>query len=168
MQLFKLSLSTSLIMFLVCTSSMAQSTLSSGGNHSQTDDFLHTYIIGEMTLVHTATSPSLTITQGTLQPTDETLSVDDIKKLTDAIKIYPNPTRSLVYIDTYLEVGEEVTLQLTDVRGRLLFTNKTKVRSEIQQQTIDMSGYQTGTYILQARVNKNGKVGEQHFKILKH
>lgn len=57
---------------------------------------------------------------------------------THYIKLYPNPTRSLVHI----EAPEFLTVSLFDVQGRLL-------TKQANPQVIDLSSYATGMYLVQ-------------------
>lgn len=158
-----------LCMVLISTASMAQAAFSSGSQHASTNDLYHTYIIGEMALVHTVRTSSLIVTQGTLQPTNQTLSVEEPGELwTNAINIYPNPVREQLYIDTYFNSGEAFSFYLMDLKGRLLYSSKKKISSSAEQHSLDMSGYQTGTYLLFTEIQNNGKQQKQRFNIVKY
>src|SRR5690625_7138871 len=103
---------------------MAQSGLSSSVNSVELNGVHHSYIIGEMTLIHSARSSQLTVTQETLQPTEQTLGVEDVTDWVKDIKIYPNPVRETLYIDTYDNIGSEFSYLIVDIHGRLLYSSK--------------------------------------------
>lgn len=165
----QLFLWTCFCLLFMSSASMAQSSFSSGSQHARTNSFLHTYVIGEMALVHTAKTSSLTVTQGTLQPTSATLSVGEVQDLwANAIDVYPNPVRDQLYIDTRLNSGEIFSFYVMDLKGRLLYSSKNKVSSSAAQHSLDMSGYQTGTYLLFTEIQNNGKEQKQRFNIIKY
>lgn len=67
-----------LLLWGIAPKTFVQSGLSSGVNSVEINGIYHSYIIGEMTLVHTASTNRLTVTQGTLQPTNQTLGVEEV------------------------------------------------------------------------------------------
>jgi len=157
-----------LLLWGIAPKAMAQSGLSSSVNSVELNVVHHSYIIGEMTLVHSARSSQLTVTQGTLQPTEQTLGVEDVTDWVKDIKIYPNPVRETLYIDTYVNIGSEFSYRLVDLNGRLLYSSKKKINNDKQQHSLDMGMYQTGTYILDAEIMHEGKKATQRFKVVKH
>lgn len=157
-----------LLLWGIAPKAIAQSGLSSGVNSVELDGIHHSYIIGEMTLVHTASTNQLTVTQGTLQPTKQTLGVADVMDWVKNIKIYPNPVRETLYIDTYVNIGSEFSYRLLDLNGRLLYSSKKKINADKQQHRLEMGMYQTGTYILDAEIMHEGKKATQRFKVVKH
>ncbi len=60
------------------------------------------------------------------------------------ITIYPNPTESLLNIQFNKEIKEETYLQLYDVNGKLLKTEKIKSINTF----VNLSSYTAGIYIL--------------------
>lgn len=159
-----------IVFLLVCISPNihAQAAFSSTSNHTFLGGMEHSYVIGEMSLVHTASTSKLTVTQGTLQPTDQTLGVEDIIDWVKDIKVYPNPVKEVLYIDTYITIGSDFSYRLLDLNGKLLYSSKKKINADQQQHQLEMGLYQTGTYILDAEVMHQGKKAIQRFKVVKH
>ena len=72
------------------------------------------------------------------------------------LKIYPNPTNGLIYIDN----AEGMTIQIYNVNGRLLFHKEL-----IQKTQIDLNQLATGIYM--AKFIKNNKVAVRRLVITK-
>ncbi|MDR2474803.1 MAG: T9SS type A sorting domain-containing protein [Bacteroidales bacterium] len=98
-------------------------------------------------------------TTATLRSSSETTSLEDAVILPE-IKIYPNPTRGLMYIEVGdFDSGQQVDLLLTDVSGKIIF--RQKAASSIVE--IDLNGHPQGIYLL--RVQREGEVSS--YKIIK-
>jgi hypothetical protein len=68
-------------------------------------------------------------------------------ELAEMLKLYPNPTKGNITI--LLSTREKSNISMYDINGRLLF-NAVKTTSNY---TLDLSGYNTGIYILKINVN---------------
>ncbi|WP_317206564.1 M28 family peptidase [Chryseobacterium sp. Leaf313] len=68
-----------------------------------------------------------------------TLSVNETQKNTDQIKIYPNPVKDILYIDTPSSV-KNFKVEITDVSG------KSVLKSENQNE-VNVSGISSGNYV---------------------
>ena len=88
----------------------------------------------------------------TASSADATLTVEDIYPLDSRISVYPNPTADRIYI----QVENVLQADLFDLRGR-------KVKSTNQNQ-IDVSDMNNGSFILQVTTKNNNT---QSFKIIK-
>lgn len=64
--------------------------------------------------------------------------------------VYPNPTRNMLTIELNRELKDYAIIQLFDNTGRLIVNNK--VKENIQ--TLDMSGLQSGIYLLKVSDTK--------------
>ena len=76
---------------------------------------------------------------------------------TSDYKIYPNPANNLINIKPKMALGD-VTMTLVDINGRTVLHNKTNFNDTV---TLDISGLQTGLYILNIKgdfINTNEKI----------
>jgi hypothetical protein len=96
--------------------------------------------IGTTNLVWTATDADGNATQCSLDVTVNQST--GIKDLVDAgIKMYPNPTSGMIYIES--ENTEIESIQVFDITGTLVLEV-----SDLEKQQIDLSGYMQGVYII--------------------
>lgn len=80
----------------------------------------------------------------------------------DIVEVYPNPSSGQVLLKTDLSESRELTYAVFDISGRLLHEKKLPART-IAIETIDMSGFKDGVYVI--RVNTgNGAI--QNFKLV--
>ena len=70
------------------------------------------------------------------------------------VKVYPNPTASMLRVDVATNSANEVEYMLYSDHGQLLDSKRFDPSMPID---IDMTDYPTGTYIL--RLTQNGQVG---------
>ncbi|MBK7763125.1 MAG: hypothetical protein IPI46_07095 [Bacteroidetes bacterium] len=83
----------------------AQTSLNSASNRATINGNTFEYSIGEMTLISTEHSGNLIVTQGYLQPAADATSSqnhsdDGLNTLSSLIKVYPNPTDNILFIET--------------------------------------------------------------------
>ncbi|MEX0811783.1 MAG: T9SS type A sorting domain-containing protein [Chitinophagales bacterium] len=117
--------------------------------------------VGE-TVITTESSNNIIITQGFHQPeSDLTINVPEIERAVE-MKIYPNPTSSQVFVDITKVEAESINIQLIDLSGKLLYL-KEGVAPLATKESIDMTPFATGTYILLLRDEKGQTV--ENFKI---
>ncbi len=64
------------------------------------------------------------------------------------LKIYPNPTKN----DLFIESNENVTVIITDISGKKLFETKNQIGEIL---TIDLSAYSAGSYLVNISSNKH-------------
>ncbi len=63
------------------------------------------------------------------------------------LEVYPNPTRDLIYVDYALPRADEVVLQITDLRGRLVAGQQINSKPEYRWE-VDLSYQPKGLYLL--------------------
>ncbi len=126
------------------------------------------YSIGEMTLVHTASTANIVVTQGLLQPA-ETASTDvaDLTLPADMLTVYPNPFEDMIYIQPNAQGGAVLTLTLMDITGRRIHQQDATLESGNEKQSIRLSAIAAGTYMLQAVVTHSNQNRVGNFKIQK-
>lgn len=145
----------------------AQSTLNASGGSANIAGNLYAYSIGEMVLVSTETSSSLVVTQGVLQASGTNMGVEENTLLAESLLLYPNPVANTLYLQPSLPGGGELSLQLSDLRGRLIMERKINLQTGAERQELDLSSLQEGTYLLQANLQQGKRTYEHSFKILK-
>jgi hypothetical protein len=99
------------------------------------------------------------VTQGFHQ---SNLTITAIDKLDNkiGITIFPNPTLDIIQIK-FEKVNENNVLELYSVDGKLLLTKNASTDIQLQ---LDLSAYNSGTYILKI---KNKKVQLRSYQVIK-
>lgn len=69
-------------------------------------------------------------------------------KLIDGLKVYPNPTKN----DLFIESNENVTIIITDISGKKLLETKNQIGEIL---TIDLSAYSAGSYLVNISSSKH-------------
>lgn len=156
-----------LLMLLLSQNINAQRAINATGGTGTISGDVFSYSIGEMILVSTASTGNNFYTQGLLQNDDVNLEVHDNQYLAGGLELYPNPAANVVYLQPSFEGGGEFSLQLFDMRGRLVKQLDERLQSGFEKQSLDVSNLQEGTYLLQAVLNKEGKRYQHTFKIVK-
>ena len=151
----------------------AQQTLNVSGHSAQINGMTFEYSIGEMTLVSTERASNLIVTQGLLQPpaanTASTVSDDGIlSTLDNPIKVYPNPTSNLVYVETYEEAIQDYEYNLYDATGKIVLSQKGQTQKGLNKFELSLQSLASGSYYLM--IQKNDALGQTQnysFKIQK-
>lgn len=150
-----------IILFLLFSSNYLfaqQSVNSSGGNGFGGGGSL-SFSLGQIDYVH-ANGSNGSVSQGVQQPFEFfVLGTNEIPEITLELSIYPNPTVDILYIKNK-NIALEFIYQLFDVTGKLI-ASSTKM---VQQDQIDVSSFQSGTYILNIKTNNNAS---KSYKIIK-
>ncbi|MEX2591053.1 MAG: T9SS type A sorting domain-containing protein [Chitinophagales bacterium] len=147
--------------FCLKAQSIDRQVISSLGASYSTSDIQLDQTVGE-TVITTESSNNIIITQGFHQPeSDLTINVPEIDRTVE-MKIYPNPTSSQVFVDITKVEAESINIQLIDLSGKLLYL-KEGVAPLATKESIDMTPFATGTYILLLRDEKGQTV--ENFKI---
>jgi hypothetical protein len=150
-------------LFFISKISYSQGAINVTSNTIKINGIIHDYSIGEMTMITTEMNANLIVTQGILQPGNFTKKTnDEILKsdLIDFVKVYPNPTENLLFVE--LLNAENATIQLFDAVGKMILETK----STTQKSTIDLSPYSTGNYYLVV-FSPNNQTQKMSFKIQK-
>jgi hypothetical protein len=79
-----------------------------------------------------------------LRFSNSTLGTNDLDR--QGISVYPNPASDLLYINFGENIGRFDSLELFDIRGRLV-TQKS-LNNELQNTTLDVNSFSTGVYLL--------------------
>jgi hypothetical protein len=172
MKKYILHLATVVAISSVSFGAQAQQTLNVSGHSAKIDGMTFDYSIGEMTLVSTERASNLIVTQGVLQPgagstssptSDATLSAVD-----NPIKVYPNPTSHLVFVEMYETSIQEFTYNLYDATGKIVMSQKGQTQAGLNKLELNLQSLASGSYYLMMRKNDvNGQTQNYSYKIQK-
>ena len=82
-------------------------------------------------------------------------SIPDTKKLYN-LKIYPNPTDGLIYIESSLKIKENATINLMSVEGKLVYSKL--LLKDLNSWNIDLSHLNKGVYLLHFNYNNQKSI----------
>ena len=166
-----------ILLMLKCSSSFCQQTLNVCGQSASINGYTFEYSVGEMTCIHTAQNANLLVTQGFLQPYRNSISGSAVPQQTadntniamsDPIKVYPNPTRDILFVESIEQVDAEITYQLFDAQGRTIINNTYLQKAGAYQFTLDLQRFAAGSYfLLIQKPNENGIRENFSYKIQK-
>lgn len=148
--------------------SIGPSTLNAAGGSATIGGNTYEWSVAEMTMVNTGTGTNLVVTQGVLQPTTPVTSVKNIKVLgADELKVYPVPTRDMLYVQPSLNQKGDLQLALTDINGRVVLQQTAHLATGNEKQEINMSALSAGNYFLNAVFTSSEGAQQTSFKIQK-
>lgn len=162
-----------LVVTLLCwnTSTYAQQTLNVSGHSARINGMTFDYSIGEMVLVSTERSSQFIITQGVLQPTSTSATVSEesaggLDRLTDGIKIYPNPSDNLVFVEWQSLQAGKLSYRLYDATGKVVLSRELEQQIGSNKTSLELGALAVGTYYLMLD-GISGSAEQQSFKIQK-
>jgi hypothetical protein len=140
---------------------------SSGGSatyHTVTYD----WSVGEMAAIETFSTNTLIITQGFLQPfilkgTPVDQSVTDHKK----IMVNPDYGKQTCSLETSFEKPGKLNYLIVDLNGRTLLKKEINLKELTFKESINLSIYPNGFYLLKVRFTTSDETITQTFKIQK-
>jgi len=137
----------------------AQQVVSTAGETGTAEDYEVSWTIGEPVIVTSVLETNI-LTQGFHQTKLVVTSVDDLVKGDPDVKVYPNPTQSIVVIEFNGSI-ENHEFVLFDISGRKL--HRGKIGSS--ETRLNFENRATGIYLLRLMSDKNSHI--QTFKIIK-
>jgi hypothetical protein len=69
------------------------------------------------------------------------------------LRVFPNPTQDVVYIDLSIPQRKEISVSLRDVQGRIVYQKQTGLTNQFKE-SITLPNV-TGTYLLTIQVGKD-------------
>jgi hypothetical protein len=75
-------------------------------------------------------------------------SVTLAESKTTGLSVSPNPAKEAVFVKLNAKEAKTMTLELVDVAGKVLLTEKKKVEAGFNQLSLNLSGYPAGLYFL--------------------
>ncbi|MEP7236519.1 MAG: T9SS type A sorting domain-containing protein [Ferruginibacter sp.] len=152
---------------LICLhTAFGQQAFNSAGSAGLAGNFGLDWSVGELTLVKTEQNGALMFTQGVLQ--GNIMVFSGSSSITDGeIKILPNPTPGILYIQTgFLQPGKLSTM-LFSVQGQKII-NREETLNGFSVKNINMTSYAAGTYFLEMVFADNaGNSRKRTYKIVK-
>ena len=149
----------------------AQQGLNVTGNSAQINGMTFDYSIGEMVLVSTEKTSQFIITQGLLQPhtlkasgsNEQTTVLDN---LNESIRVYPNPSDNLVFVDWTATNAARISYRLYDAAGKVVLSNALEQTVGSNKISLELQALSAGTYYLMLDgLSTDGQ--QQSFKIQK-
>jgi hypothetical protein len=154
---------------MITTMSYAQSvnpqSVNSGGTKMTQANGSLRFTVGELVVQSLTDSQGNTLSGGFNAGTSlTTLNIQEVDAALLDVKVYPNPTTELVYIQINHATIDYVVVSITDTQGKEVYSGKyAGIANTIG---INTDAYATGTYIL-ALKNLNNKVLGT-YTIIKH
>ena|GEM_PF-5878215 len=101
--------------------------------------------MGEPVVLTVTDSTTFFLTQGFQQPSSSELPYDEYKI---TINIYPNPVKTLVTIVFYVKDVDDFTVDVRDMLGKLILSNKVYDVYSGQAKFLDFSSLSQGIYFV--------------------
>ena len=117
-----------------------------------------------MAAVETVGNSTLIVTQGYLQPVDETVSTINPESLSGSVQLFPNPTHDFLVLKASLSEATSLRYLLFDMSGKLLLDQSNTNLLQEHEERIDLANFAAGTYLI--RIEAKG-LGADTFKVLK-
>ena len=153
---------------------LAQQAINVAGHSATINGMRFDYSIGEMTLISTSRNQSLIVTQGLLQPTNTNTqnsqsspaTVHDA--LTSEIKVYPNPTDNILFVESNEAAAISIVFKLFDASGKVILSENADWHAGSNKITLDMRNYAAGAYYLMiSKPERQGQTTNLSYKIQK-
>ncbi|MBK7763128.1 MAG: T9SS type A sorting domain-containing protein [Bacteroidetes bacterium] len=131
----------------------AQTSLNTASNRATINGNTFEYSIGEMTLISTEHSGNLIVTQGYLQPAADATSSqnhsdDGLNTLSSLIKVYPNPTDNILFIETPDVLNDAFSYQLIDATGKVVIAQQDAQKISTNKFSLNLTALAAGNYYL--------------------
>jgi len=86
---------------------------------------------------------------------DASINTNDLNSNNDHISIFPNPANNTLNVRSRIEGGNNYTLRVTDIQGRIVVENEVKKGAGIHMETISTNNLSNGIYNVQV-ISSNG------------
>ena len=124
---------------------------------------------GEVTLTSTFSTPNLIVTQGVLQnnATGSSNGIHTLAAIKQNIKVYPNPSKDVIYLQAEDKSEAKFQYALLDISGKMILNKSTAMSSNAKTETVDLSGFPAGIYILKVTELNKQETSTQSYKVQK-
>ena len=142
--------------------------VNSSGGSATYKTVTYDWSVGEMAAIETFSPSSLIITQGFLQPSN--LKVDQVDQLVSdhqKIVVYPDPGKQSCYLETNFGKPGKLNYLLVDLNGKVLQKKETNLKELTSKESINLSNYPNGFYLLRVSFTNIDETIFQTFKIQK-
>ncbi len=75
-------------------------------------------------------------------------SVEDVTKGMSSLALYPNPATNNAMLSVMMDKASDVQIRVTDVTGRVIYSENTRFNTGINGWNIETSGWSAGTYLV--------------------
>ena len=124
------------------------STLNATGGSATLGGRTYEWSIGEMTLVSTAATSSIVVTQGLLQPEHGVTAVED-RNMLKFLTVFPNPANNTINYTFNSPQKAVIGLRLMDMSGKVIQEKSNDVKTGMNTGQLDISSLAAATYLLQ-------------------
>lgn len=143
--------------------SLAGSVVSISGSYTTSANNSLSWTVGE-SVVDILTSANYILTVGFQQNWERIVGIEDLEEKTQQA-VYPNPGTREVFIRINCNVTSEVLIEIFDLQGSKIYSERKNNLMDDQLITIDVSNLKTGMYIL--HVKYPGRIPGQVYKLIK-
>ncbi len=147
--------------------SIGPSIINAAGGSANVGSAIHEFSIGEMAVVHTASTSNIVITHGVLQPVMKTTSIKDADFFKQFLSLYPNPTQNIVYFQPSFRRGGVLSYQLFDIVGRNVMHGSFDLKYGNEKQQLVLGHLVSGSYMLNIRFEQGTNTFNTAYKIQK-
>ena len=112
----------------------------------------HTYANGGQYTVQLVVGDSVCGTYDTATYTFSNISIEE-SLLNTSLNVYPNPNNGVFRVDFDVEGLRNVEVVISDVTGKIIYTNDLGKVSGAQREDVNLSNYAKGMYIIQLKSN---------------
>lgn len=151
-------------MLLWCGLCSAQEAITSSYGSATLGGQVYDWTLGDMAAIETIENTTLIVTQGFLQPVSGAISTNEPRLPFGSVQVFPNPTHGAVQMNATFDAPVILRYAVLDITGKLLLENMADNVQASHAETIDLSTFAAGTYLLRVEADK---VGWEFFKIVK-
>jgi len=149
--------------------SISPSIVNSSGGTASVNGYIMDWSFGEVTLTTTFSTPNLIITQGVLQndPDGSSNGIHDPVSFRQNIRVYPNPSRDILYLQSENKSQYKYQYDLLDINGKVMLGSRAGIVLTDKAEALDLSGLSAGIYILRVTEIQQPETLTQSYKIQK-
>ncbi len=123
--------------------------------------------IGEMPVISSYISSAFSVTQGVLQPYETVTNAVHDQYLTSNLQVYPTPADNTIFLQPSFSTGGILQYSLQDIAGKVLALNEVKLVAGNEKQSLNMTGFAVGVYMLRIVYKQGDKTYTAPYKIQK-
>ena len=71
------------------------------------------------------------------------------------IAIFPNPSNGLTTVEVSGEVNNDASLEILDLSGRLIHSEKMNATANFAESFVDVSSFRSGTYLVKIKTGES-------------
>ncbi len=142
--------------------SLASSVVSVSGNYKTATNNSLSWTVGEA-VVDILTSSNYMLTVGFQQNWERIIGIDDLEANRESA-LFPNPGNGIIFIRATGHASSELLIELFDLRGIKVYSERKNVTSGDKLITLDVSNLKTGMYFL--HLNYPGGIPGRAYKFI--